>query len=483
MSRVSSQSARDDATEELEGAGRFGGRSALGWIAVVLGVVPFLVLWLLIRDASSALANFDRRIAAELNQAVHGSSLVVDTLTVITDLADTWTAVVVFTVTAVFLAIQHRWRLVAFVAATGVGLSVLIPVSKALIGRARPIVEVQLVEEPVNASFPSGHAMTAVVLWGTVTLIALPAVRRAARPWLIAAVVVLAGIIGFTRLALGVHYVSDVVAGWALGGAWLTAMVLAFRPWPGTDAERELDPLQQDETDVVDVGDPRQTARVDSGRLARLSASAAVIAVALVVLGLLVTGAWGDTWLGRWDRSVVAAMVEMRTATLTDVMTVISALSGSSAVVAGGLAMSVLALGATGSWRPALFVAVTLVGEALLYFVVSRLVDRFRPDVADLTNGLPTGASWPSGHVAAAVALYGALAALLVHYTGTRARWVSVAVPVVVALAVAASRIYTAAHYPTDVLAGLALGTAWLIACTHWLLPSRTPHDTKSSSA
>lgn len=459
--------------DQLEGAGRFGGRSLLAWVTVVLGVVPFLVLWLLIRDASSPLASFDHRVAAELNEAVHAWPVVVETLKVLTDLADTWTAVVVFTLTTLVLAVQRRWRVAAFVAVTGIGLSILIPVSKAVIGRARPVVEVPLVETPVNASFPSGHAMTAVVLWGTLTLIALPVVRRATRPWLVAALVVLVGVVGFTRLALGVHFLSDVVAGWTMGAAWLAAMVLAFRPWPDTDgSERELDPLQQDDVDLAGAQRPVKGTAVDSRTLGHLTAAAAAIAVVLIALGLLVTGAWGDTWLGRWDRSVVATMAELRTTTLTDIATWVGRLSATSTVVVGGLTLSMLALAASGRWRTVLFVATTLSGEALLYFAVSRIVDRYRPEVADLTSSLPTAASWPSGHAAAAVALYGAATALLLRHGSSGWRRLVVAVPVVVGCAVALSRIYVGAHYPTDVLAGLVLGTAWLLACIRWLLPA-----------
>jgi len=146
-------------------------------------------------------------------------------------------------------------------------------------------------------------------------------------------------------------------------------------------------------------------------------------------------------------------------------------MSGTTTVVAVALAISMLALAATGSWRPMLFVTVGLIGEALLYFAVSRLVDRPRPGVADLTTGLPLAASWPSGHAAAAVVLYGALAAVLVHCSSSRFRWAAVALAVLVPSAVSVSRLYLAAHYPTDVIAGLALGTAWLLACIHWLPP------------
>lgn len=393
MSRVTSRPEQHESAEEgLRGADRFGARSILGWFGVVLGVVPFLALWLWIRDSSSALAALDRSIAAQLNEAVRASPVVVDTLHVVTELAGTATAVLIFVITTTSLVIQQSWRLALFAATTGVGLAILIPASKALIGRARPMVEVPVAETPGNASFPSGHSMTAVVLWGTLVLIALPAVRRSARSWLLGGAVVLVLVIGCTRLALGVHFLSDVLAGWALGMAWLAVMVVSFRTWPGAPHEnRPLDPLQQEGAEVVEVERPGRAAAGVRGRdLAWLVGAAASIAAVLVGLGLLMTGPWQDTWLGRWDRQVVAFMVEVRGSAVTDVASVVSAMSRTTTVVAVALAIGMLALAATGSWRPMLFVAVALTGETLLYFAVSRLVDRPRPEVADLTPGSPS---------------------------------------------------------------------------------------------
>lgn len=476
MSKVTSRPGEpENAGEQLSGPERFGVRSILGWFGVVLGLVPFLLLWLWIRDGASALVVLDRAIAAELNEAASTSPVLVDILRIVTQLGNTATAVLVFTLTTLFLAIQQRWRLAAFAATTGVGLAVLVPTSKALIGRARPMVEVPVAALPGNASFPSGHAMTAVVLWGTLVLIALPALRRSDRSWLLGAAVVLVLFVGGTRLALGVHFLSDVLAGWALGVAWLAVMVVTFRAWPGhPTGTRGMDPLQQESAEVVDVEAPgRATDGVRARDLTWLVGAAATIAAMLFALGLLVVGPWQDTWLGRWDQQVVNFMVAVRSSALSEVASLVSVMSGTPMVVAVALAIGTLSLATTGSWRPMLFVAVALIGEVLLYAVVSRLVDRPRPEVPDLTSGLPAAAAWPSGHVAAAVVLYGSFAAIVVALSSSWVRRAAVVVAVLVPLAVAVSRLYLAAHYPTDVIAGLVLGTAWLLACIRWLPPQR----------
>jgi undecaprenyl-diphosphatase len=74
-------------------------------------------------------------------------------------------------------------------------------------------------------SFPSGHAMTSFVAFGV--LIVLVHGRRQA----IAAVaaLVLVPLVGFSRLALGVHYLSDVLGAWLLGATWLLAVHWIFQ--------------------------------------------------------------------------------------------------------------------------------------------------------------------------------------------------------------------------------------------------------------
>ncbi len=460
---------------DTTGIGRFGARAVLGWVAVVVGLVPFLLLWLLVQRSWSPLAGLDGEVAVGLNDAVSRTPVLVSVLTAVTDLGGTVVAVLVLTLATGFLLIRRRRRLAAFVATTGLGLAVLGPVTKAVVDRARPVVESPVVQTPSNASFPSGHAMTALVTWGVLLLVALPSVRRRARPWLITATVVLVVAVGLTRLALGVHFVSDVLAGWALGAGWLAATTAAFRAWQhdtGRHATEPLDPLDVEPDEAVHLA-PKPGPDLPAGRsgATRLLVVALALTGLLAGLGLLVTGALTGTWLGRLDRSVVTWFVEVRSSGLTTLTETVGSLAGTGTVTALGLALAVLALAVAASWRPVVFVLAALVGEVVLYWTIAQVVERLRPAVADLTSGLPTGASWPSGHAAAAAAAYGAIAALVIAYGRARRRWAVLALPLVVAPAVGISRVYVAAHYPTDVVAGLLLGGLWVAACACLLLP------------
>jgi len=89
---------------------------------------------------------------------------------------------------------------------------------KVLIHRPRPELFFGLVPSETY-SFPSGHAFVPAVYFGILACV------LAARTWWRAAVVVLAALLGFSRVYLGYHYPSDVVAGWALAVVWLTLFV------------------------------------------------------------------------------------------------------------------------------------------------------------------------------------------------------------------------------------------------------------------
>jgi len=101
---------------------------------------------------------------------------------------------------------------------------------KAMVNRQRPVVTQPFVHEP-GASFPSGHAQAAIVGYGVLLLVFLPVLKGVWRRVAVTVAVVMVLGIGFSRVALAAHYVSDVLAGFVLGGAWLAAMAALFSAW------------------------------------------------------------------------------------------------------------------------------------------------------------------------------------------------------------------------------------------------------------
>src|SRR5918998_270490 len=128
---------------------------------------------------------------------------------------------------AAFFASGRRWLyLGTWLAAVG-GSAVLNQLLKALFARPRPFFEHPLLVE-ISYSFPSGHAMESLVAYGMLAYFAVLALRT--WKWRVAVVfaaALLVVLIGLSRMYLGVHYLSDVVAGYAAGGLWLSALITA----------------------------------------------------------------------------------------------------------------------------------------------------------------------------------------------------------------------------------------------------------------
>jgi len=111
-------------------------------------------------------------------------------------------------------------------------------------------------------------------------------------------------------------------------------------------------------------------------------------------------------------------------------------------------------------WRELTLLAVGMVGESLIFLVLSNLIGRVRPPTQIwIILKIP---GFPSGHTMASVVLFGLLAYLLVpKIRSAFGKGLVVAVAILIMLFIGFTRVFTAAHYLTDVLAGYALGIAW----------------------
>lgn len=130
-----------------------------------------------------------------------------------------------------YLLLRGRRRTAALVAGTVAGGLVLSSVLKLAFGRPRPRL-VPHATYVASASFPSGHAAMAAVTFLTLAALlaeAEPAPRRATRAYLLTVAALITLAVGVSRVCLGVHYPSDVVAGWVFGATWSAACWLALR--------------------------------------------------------------------------------------------------------------------------------------------------------------------------------------------------------------------------------------------------------------
>jgi undecaprenyl-diphosphatase len=188
-------------------------------------------------------------------------------------------------------------------------------------------------------------------------------------------------------------------------------------------------------------------------------------------LGALLSRVERGSTFERVDAGVPRWLAARRTGAL-DTLSAVAAELGNTAVVlvvavlAGGLAVVVLR-----TWRPLVVIAVALAGEVSIFLTTAAVIDRPRPPVGHLDTELPPTSSFPSGHTAAAICLYGALAAIVLTTTRGRWRWSFVGLAVTLVVLVALARLYRGAHYPTDVLGSLLFALPWLLVVVRLLAP------------
>lgn len=191
---------------------------------------------------------------------------------------------------------------------------------------------------------------------------------------------------------------------------------------------------------------------------------ALALLVVLVALGWLLSRVVHDDGIGRTDAGVSRWLARRRNGGLDDATALTSELGGTLTIAILAVLTVAVAAWAWRRWREPMLVAVAVAGEVGIFLAVTLLVDRERPPVGHLDEAPPTS-SFPSGHTAAAIALYGAIAVL----ASERARSALVkglflTLAVVIPVVVASSRMYRGMHYPSDVLGGVLLGTVWLLA-------------------
>ncbi|WP_052391072.1 phosphatase PAP2 family protein [Streptomyces sp. NRRL B-24484] len=208
-----------------------GERLAAATAAFVVASVPAGVLIALIEAEWRPLREFDSGAAERLHTVVLQHPGLLQVLDVLSNgVWDPVTMRLAVAAAVLWLLWRRAWRLAAWSAATEAAAAAVGLATKTAVARVRPHLDAPVAHAP-GFSFPSGHTLTATVSCGILLLVTAPLVPRRLRPavWGAAAVSVFG--VGFTRVALGVHWASDVIGGWLIGAALVGATAWAFGAW------------------------------------------------------------------------------------------------------------------------------------------------------------------------------------------------------------------------------------------------------------
>jgi membrane-associated phospholipid phosphatase len=171
------------------------------------------------------LTRFDLWVADVLHAHASGAPGLTEAVRVVSAPGSLKALALVSVVAAATFSVQRRWSALAVWLVAVIGGEALNLLLKDLFARPRPRFERPLVVE-TSHSFPSGQAMESLVVYGMLAYFAMLILRGSGKRVAVAVgAAVLVVLIGLGRAYLGAHYLSDVVGGFAAGGAWLGAVI------------------------------------------------------------------------------------------------------------------------------------------------------------------------------------------------------------------------------------------------------------------
>jgi undecaprenyl-diphosphatase len=189
---------------------------------------------------SDGIAGLDQPI---LQTAIQARSPALDVIvTGYTDIAGPIGMPIIAVAAILILSLRRRsWTPAILIASAGVGSLIMTIAGKDVIDRVRPPLAEAVPPYEYSASFPSGHTLNAVAVVGTIAyLLILRQTSTVARALTVAGAALFPLTIGLSRVFLGHHWFTDVLAAWLLGAAWLALVITAHRLY--ITARRSRDP-------------------------------------------------------------------------------------------------------------------------------------------------------------------------------------------------------------------------------------------------
>lgn len=206
---------------------------------IVLFVIAALLSWGFAELASEVREGETRQFDEAVLNGIHAlTTPTLDTMIPLLTHLGGFVVVGLLTLVALFVCIlKKEYYRALYMALCMGGAAALNVFLKSMFERARPDLWEKLVHES-SYSFPSGHSMMSAAL-GIAIIVVLWETRW--RWWAVGLSALYIPLIGFTRMYLGVHYPTDVVGGWLIGGAWVMTMTLLLRSKLAHQALKDID--------------------------------------------------------------------------------------------------------------------------------------------------------------------------------------------------------------------------------------------------
>lgn len=199
----------------------------ISFLFIVLGMVLSLFLFVVIADAvaDGETLSYDNKILLLFRNSENpslplGSERIPHIIRDITALGSSTILTIISLFVVIFLLIKKEIRSIIYVLSAAIGGGILVQLLKIFFSRERPDLSIHLASE-VTMSFPSGHsAMSAVVYLSLAVLVSRIEKSKRSSIFIISAALIISFLVGLSRVYLGVHYPTDVLAGWMIGLFW-----------------------------------------------------------------------------------------------------------------------------------------------------------------------------------------------------------------------------------------------------------------------
>lgn len=189
-----------------------------------------------------------------------------------------------------------------------------------------------------------------------------------------------------------------------------------------------------------------------------------VVFATAIIVGWILSGTNNSTGISRWDLAAGEWGRDNATVQSTRVLDVVTQFGSTIPLIGAMVLIGVYFAVRTNDRGPAIYLVLVGVGVTTLNNGLKLLIDRDRPEIAQLAGH--AGSSFPSGHSAASAACWAAIALVVSRRMTRRFQVGAGAAAVFIACSVATSRVLLGVHWLSDVVAGVLVGWAWFLVTT-----------------